>query len=90
MSRQNARTWLIFTLKVTRILSRDFWTNGIRFYFDGLSWTHKTNPCDQARSTTVMAWSKKLKYTTKGKKEGSGIKMVKVFVVIVSRIDNKI
>ena len=74
MSRQNARTWLLFALKVTRILSRDFWTNGIRFYLDGLSWTHKTNPCDQARSTTVMAWIKKFKYNTKGKKRAQELK----------------
>ena len=87
MSRHDARTRLLFARKVKRILSRDFWTNGIGFYFDGASWTHKTNPCDQARSTTAMAWHKKseglaLKCTTKGKKEGSGGKMVKVFVAI--------
>ena len=29
------------------------------FYFDGASWTHKTNPYDQARWTTAMAWCKK-------------------------------
>lgn len=74
MSRQNARTWLLFALKVTRILSRDFWTNGIRFYLDGLSWTHKTKPCDQARLTTVMAWIKKFKYNTKGKKRAQELK----------------
>ena len=76
-----------FARKVKRILSRDFWTNGIGFYFDGASWTHKTNPCDQARSTTAMVWRKKseglaLKCTAKGKKEGSGGKMVKVFEAI--------
>ena len=55
MSRHDARTRLLFARKVKRIPSRDFWPNGIGFYFDGASWTHKFNPCDQARSTTVMA-----------------------------------
>ena len=87
MSRNDARTRLLFALKVKRILSRDFWTNGIGFYFDGASWTRKTNAFDQARSTTAMAWFKKaeglaLKCTTKGKIEGYGGKMVKVFVAI--------
>ena len=87
MSKHDARTRLLFTPKVKRILSRDFWTNGIGFDFDGASWTHKTNPCDQARLTTAMVWRKKseglaLKCTTKGKKESSAGKMVKVFEAI--------
>ena len=87
MSRHNARTQLLFARKVKRIPSRDVWTNDIGFYFDGASWTYKTNPCDQARSTTAIAWHRKsegsaLKHTTKGKKEGSGGKKVKLFVAI--------
>ena len=87
MSRRDARTRLLFARNVKRILSRDIWTSGIGLYFDGASWTHKTNPCDQAKSTTAMAWRKKteslaLKCTTNGKKEGSGGKMVKLFVAI--------
>lgn len=87
MSKHDARTRLLFAQKVKRILSGDFWRTGIGFYFDGASWTHKTNPSDQARSTTSMAWRRKseglsLNCTTKGKKEGSGGKMVKVFVAI--------
>ena len=87
MSKHDARTRLLFARKVKRILSQDFWKTGIGFYFDGASWTHKTNPSDQARSTASMAWRKKseglsLNCTTKGKKEGSGGKMIKVFVAI--------
>ena len=59
MSRRDARRRLLFARKVKRIPSRDFWSNGIGFYFDGASWTQKTNPYDQARSTTAMAWRKK-------------------------------
>ena len=75
MSKLVAKTRLLVAQKVKRIPSRDFWTNGIGFYFDGASWTHKTNPCDQARSTTAMTWRKKseclaLKRTARGKKGG--------------------
>ena len=78
----DAKTRLLFARKVKRVRSRDFWTNDIEFYFDGASWTHKTKPCDQARPTTAMAWRKKsegltLKCIIKGKKEGSGGKIVK-------------
>ena len=72
MSRHDVRTLLLFVRIVKRILSRDFWTNGIGLYFNGVSLSHKTNSCDQARSTTAMAWRKisgnlALKCTTKGK-----------------------
>ena len=87
LSEKDARNRLLFARKVKRLYAKDIWINDIGFYFDGLSWTHKTNPYDQARSTTTMAWRRKseglcLKCTTKGKKEGSGGKMVKVFVAI--------
>jgi len=87
MSKHDTRTRYLFAKKVKRRLPRNFWTNGIGFYLDGASWTHKTNPSDQARSTRAMAWRKKteglsLKCTTKGKKEGTGGRMVKVIVAI--------
>ena len=53
MLKHDARTRLLFARNPAKL--RDFWANGIGFYFDGASWTHKTNPCDQARSTTAMA-----------------------------------
>ena len=65
---------MLLAQKLKRIPSRDIWTSSIGFYFDGASWTRKTNPCDQARTTTAMAWHKK--------SDGSGGKMVKVFVAI--------
>ena len=35
MSRHDTRRQLLFAQRVNSILSRDFWTNGIGFYFDG-------------------------------------------------------
>ena len=78
MSRHDARTRFLFARKLKRIPSRDVWTNCIGFYFDGASWTHKTNPCHQARSTTAIVWHKNLegfasKCTTRRKKWALGI-----------------
>ena len=58
MSRHDTRTRFFFAQKLELIPSRDFWTNDTGFCFDGASWTHRTNPCDQARSTTAMTWRK--------------------------------
>ena len=49
MSMRDARTQLLFARKVKRIPSRGFLTNGVGCYFDGASFTHKTNPCDLAK-----------------------------------------
>ena len=49
MSMRDARTQLLFDRKVKRIPSRGFLTNGVGCYFDGASFTHKTNPCDLAK-----------------------------------------
>ena len=46
MSRHDARTRLLFAQKVRPVPSRDFWSNGIGFYFDGASWNQKTNSSD--------------------------------------------
>ena len=68
-----------FARKVKRIPLRDFWTNGIGFYSDGASWTHKTTPCDETRSTIAMVWRKRSeglawKCITKGKKRALMVK----------------
>lgn len=63
----------------------DFWTNGIAFYFDGVSFAFKTNPSGEARALNTMEWRKRnegLSRTTKGKKEGTGGKTVSMFVGI--------
>ena len=63
----------------------EFWTDDIKFYFDGVGFAHKTNPYAEARAPRSMAWRKHsegLSITTKGKKEGSGGKMARFFVAI--------
>ena len=56
-------------------LPQTFWREGIAFYLDGVSFVHKTNPSQHARTTRTRTWMKKGESlsrhcTTKGKKEG--------------------
>ena len=78
----NARTRLLFARKVKCIPSRDFWTNEIGFYFDGVSWTliHVTKPDQLLRWYGVK--NQRVWHSNAPQKEGSGGKMVKVFVAI--------
>ena len=87
MSRKDIKACVKFAHKVKRLLPQSIWTEGISFYLDGTSYAHKTNPYDQARSTKSMAWRKTCeglssKCTSKGKKAGTGGKMVHFIVAI--------
>lgn len=79
---------LQFARKLVRNGLRDeFWKKHISFYFDGVSFVHKTHPFDQARTTKTMAWRKRtegleLFCTTKGKKAGVEGRVAKFFVSI--------
>ena len=67
-----------FVNKVVRLLGDKFWKIGVSFYFDGVSFAHKTNPLADASAPPTMMWRKRregLKFTCKGKKEGSGRKV---------------
>ena len=90
LSRKDIKIRLWYARKVKRLLPNDFWTNGISFYLDGTSFTHKCNPCDQAKSRRSMVWRKKceglkLGCTYKGKKAGTGGRMAHFIVAIAYR-----
>ena len=57
MSRKGCK--LKFARTVKKTLPENFWTDGVSFCLDGISFAHKTNPRDQARSTKSMAWRKR-------------------------------
>ena len=68
---------LKFARAVRRKLPKTFWTEGVGFYLDGASFTHKTNPFDQARAPRAMIWRKPgqgldFGFTAKGSHEGTG------------------
>ena len=62
-----------------------YWRNKVKFYLDGIGFAHKSNPAGEARAVSSMAWRQPdegLQFTTKGRKEGSGGKVVNFFVAI--------
>ena len=70
-----------------KIYPCDFWTNKVAFYLDGTGFAHKTNPLDQARAPKGRTWRKKTEglafgCTAKGRKEGTGGRVVKLMVAI--------
>lgn len=81
-------------LKFVQRIRRDhpgdnFWEDGIAFYFDGVSFIHKTRP-DQALAPRGRIWRKRCEgldhgCTAKGSSCLSGGRRVKVFVAISHR-----
>lgn len=78
---------LQFAKKIRSCFSPDLWTNDINFYLDGVSFTHKRNPADEARAPKGRIWRKTREgldfgATAKGSKEGNGGKMTHFLVAI--------
>ncbi len=87
LSRQDLGKRYRFAKKVHQKLNSTIWTEGISFYLDGVGFTHKYNPHDQALAPRTMAWRKPsdgLSYnqTSKGSHEGSGGRTANFFVAI--------
>ncbi len=82
---------LIKRLKYAREMKKtttaDFWTKEVSFYLDGSGFTHKYNPCENARRSNAMTWRKPKEgraphCTGPGKKEGTGGRVGKFMVAI--------
>ena len=56
LTQKDLKLRLAFARKVKRILNPEFWKCGISFRLDGVSFTHKLNPSDQAEAPRTMAW----------------------------------
>ena len=68
-------------------MKEDLWRKGISFYLDGVSFAHKHNPRDTAKSSSLMGWflpNEGLKVTAKGKKEGIGSRRTANFIVAIA------
>ena len=87
MSEKDKRERLQFAKKMKRDYPLDVWTNSVTFYLDGVSYYHKMNPSDQARAPSGRVWRKhseelRQSCTSKGSKEGSGGRVVRLMVAI--------
>ena len=86
LTSSDKRKRLCFARSVKK-LPENFWKGGVSFYLDGVSFAHKTNPQNKARSSRTKAWRKPnegLSYTTKGKKDGNGGRMAHFLLLLHS------
>jgi transposase len=77
LRRDDLRRRLEFAKKVRRLDQETLWKNVIGFYLDGVGFTHKYNPYDQARAPRSMGWRRpgdglSFDRTARGSHEGTG------------------
>ena len=87
LSKNDVRKRYKFVKMMRKEFSSDVWTKKIAFYLDGVSFTHKTNPSDEAKAPKGRIWRKANEglnrgCTAKGSHEGSGGRLVKMMVAI--------
>ena len=76
-----------FAKKIHKERLRDVWTSEVNSYLDGVSFYYKRNPAGQAIALQGRMWRTKKEglaegCTVKGKKEGSGGRVLELFLAI--------
>ena len=87
LSKNDVRKRYKFAKMMRKEFNSDVWTKKIAFYLDGVSFTHKTNPADEAKAPKGRIWRKANEglnrgCTAKGSHEESGGRLVKMMVAI--------
>ena len=87
LTEKDVQLRLKFAKFVKAKLPDDIWCHGISFYLDGVGFTYKKNPCENARRTCKKTYRKanegcSLHCTAPGKREGDGGKVAKFMVTI--------
>ena len=87
LSLQDCKKRLKFAKDIKKNYAANLWTDCIAFYLDGVSFTFKTRPKEQAIAPRGRIWRKRSEgltrgCTAKGRKECTGGKLVKVIVAI--------
>jgi transposase len=87
LTKKDMEKRLKFARKIKREYNDDLWTKEISFYLDGTAFAYKRNPLDQARAPKGRIWRKKsegMDYacTSKGRKTGTGGRVLKLMVAI--------
>lgn len=87
LSKTDIRKRYKFAKSMKKDFASEVWTKEIALYLDGVSFTHKTNPADEAKSPKGRIWRRANEgldrgCTAKGSHEGSGGKLVKMMVAI--------
>ena len=87
LSEKDKRKRLTFARSMRRDYSRNVWEKEIAFYLDATSFVYKRHPMDQARAQRGRIWRKISEgldpgCTAKGRREGSGGKIVHIMAAI--------
>ena len=82
LKRDDLKTRLSFAKWCKRDLPENFWTEHLSFFLDGTGFAHKSNPCEQACTWRKISEGLALGCTSKGRKEGTGGKVLKLVVAI--------
>ena len=87
LSKKGVQKHYKFAKKMIKEFGHDVWTKKIAFYSDGVSFTHKRDPADEAKAPKGRIWRKPNEgldrgCTAKGSQEGSGGRLVKMMVAI--------
>ena len=87
MTKKDLRRRVAFAKEMESRYNPNVWTEGVAFYSDGTAFAFKTNPLDQAKAPKGRIWRKLGEgltsgCTSKGRKEGTGGKLVKLMVAI--------
>jgi len=77
LRRGDLRQRMRFAKRVRRFEEKTLWTTGLAFYLDGVGFTHKYNPYDQAKAPRSMVWRRPrdgltFERTARGSHEGTG------------------
>ena len=78
---------LKFSRKIKGILKKNIWTEGISFYLNGVSYQHKYNTFDEAKSVKSITWRQRSEgldplCTAKDSYTGSGGRIAHFIVAI--------
>ena len=87
MTKKDLRRRVAFAKEIKSMNNPNVWTEGVAFYLDGTAFAFKTSPLDQAKAPKGRIWRKLGEgltsgCTSKGRKEGTGGKLVKLMVAI--------
>ncbi len=87
LTEEDTKIRVKFAKHAKKVLGEDIWTKGISFYLDGTGFTHKVNPCQDARRKGRKTWRKRsegesLYCTGAGSREGDGGRVAKFMVTI--------
>lgn len=87
LSEADCKKRLKFAKQMKTAYTPEVWTEQMAFYVDGVSFTYKRRPKDQALAPRGRVWRKKSEglvrgCTAKGSKEGTGGQLVKLIVAI--------